>query len=452
MKIGPFEITRRKKSEQKSSDDFWTHEDLAFSGHLPRTSFQYGRDVRHGLDSNVIMSPVSWIMRTFTEAEPVVESRRNDRWQRVDGHQLEGLLNQPNAFYDGDAIFKALVISYCLDGNAYIIKRRNIIGEVLELWYAPHWMVEPKWPQDGSIFISHYEYRPGNGEMIRLLPRDVVHLRFGLDPRNPRKGFSPLRPLLREIFTDEEASNFAAAVLRNQAFPGVVISPKEGMTQTREEATALKERFKTHFSGDRRGDPFVATRPTDLHTFGFNSQQIQLTGLRDMTEERVCAAIGLPAAVVGFGSGLQQVKVGATMRELVRLARVNVINPMARSFGRALTSQLLVDFVGQVRRFRVRFDMSDVSVFQEDETEREERIIARVEGGVMQVSDAQEQLGLEVDETQHIYLRDSSKVAVPANEDPTMLPAVVDSRLNGNGNGPEEEGVLGGRLADVDAE
>ena len=447
MRIGPFEIQLRRKGSEQKSHDFYTAEDLAFSGGLPRTAYPYGRDVRHGLDSNVIMSPVSWIMRTFSEAEPVVEARRNDRWQTVDGHKLTALLKQPNQFYDGDATFKALVISYCLDGNAYLIKRRNDIGDVLELWYAPHWMIEPKWPNDGTTFISHYEYRPGVGSKQILLPRDVVHIRFGLDPRNTRKGFSPLRPLLREIFTDEEASNFAASVLRNQGFPGIVMSPKEGMSKTREEAAALKARFTQHFTGDRRGEPFVATGPTDISTFGFNAQQIQLTGLRDVSEERVCAMLGLPAAVVGFGAGLQQVKVGATMRELVRLARVNVINPMAGTFGRALTSQLLTDFVSQVRRFRVRFDMSDVSVFQEDETEREERIIARVDGGIMQVADAQDELGLKVDETQHIYLRDSNKVAVPANKEPVVLP-VVDS-MNGNG---ADEVSLGGRLTGATAD
>ena len=446
MRIGPFEIQLRRKGSEQKSHDFYTAEDLAFSGGLPRTAYPYGRDVRHGLDSNVIMSPVSWIMRTFSEAEPIVEARRNDRWQTVDGHKLTALLKQPNQLYDGDATFKALVISYCLDGNAYLIKRRNDIGDVLELWYAPHWMIEPQWPNDGSTFISHYKYRPG-GKPQDLLPRDVVHIRFGLDPRNTRKGFSPLQPLLREIFTDEEASNFAASVLRNQGFPGILISPKEGMSQTREDAKGVKARFTQHFTGDRRGEPFVATAPTDISTFGFNAQQIQLTGLRDVSEERVCAMLGLPAAVVGFGAGLQQVKVGATMRELVRLARVNVINPMAGTFGRALTSQLLTDFVSQVRRFRVRFDMSDVSVFQEDETEREERIIARVDGGIMQVADAQDELGLKVDETQHIYLRDSNKVAVPANKEPVVLP-VVDS-MNGNG---ADEVSLGGRLTGATAD
>ncbi len=452
MRLGPFEILFRSKAREQKQQDFWTHEEVALSGRLPRTNYPYGRDIRHGLDSNVIMAPVAWIMRTFTEAQAIVEARRNDRWQEAEGsigaERVEMLLRQPNAFYDGDAMFKALTISYCLDGNGYLIKRRNSIGEVLELWYAPHWMMEPQSRPDGSEFISHYKFQPGGGQPIDYLPRDIVHFRFGLDPRNPRKGYSPLRPLLREVFTDEEASNFSAAVLRNQGFPGVVLSPKEGHSQNREQAKDQKKRFMDHFTRDRRGEPFVATRPTEISTFGFNPQQIELTGLRDITEERVCAMLGLPASVVGFGAGLQQVKVGATMRENVRLARVNVINPMGNTFGKTLTWQLLSDFVAQIRRFRVRFDMSDVSVFQEDETEREDRILARVEGGVMQVADAQEELGLEIDESQRVYLRESSKVAVKAGQDPTRVPN-VPANANGNGNGTDD---VGGRLTLADTE
>jgi hypothetical protein len=33
-----------------------------------------------------------------------------------------------------------------------------------------------------------------------------VHFRFGLDPDDPRKGYSPLKSVLREVFTDDEAA------------------------------------------------------------------------------------------------------------------------------------------------------------------------------------------------------------------------------------------------------
>lgn len=437
MKLWPF----KKKQETKASQDgFWTANDLNFGSNLPRSSYPYGNDIRQGLDSNVIMSPVSWVMRSFTEATPIVEVKKEGRWKKVEDHSLEMLLDKPNKWYDGDAMTKSLIISYLLDGNAYLLKRRNGIGQVVELWYTPHWMIEPVWPKDGSVFISHYKYTPINGTPPQIvLPRDLIHIRFGLDPRNPRLGFSPLRPLMREIFTDEEASNFSAAVLRNQGFPGVIISPKEGTSQTKDQAKAVKQDFTRHFSGDRRGEPFVPNKAVDVATFGFNPQQINLSALRDMTEERVCAMLGLPAAVAGFGAGMQQVKVGATMRELVRLARVNVINPMARTYAKVFTCQLLTDFVSQLRRFRVRYDMSDVSVFQEDEDARERRILARVAAGVMTVSDAQGALGMEVDETQDIYIR-SSGTPTPADEVPEPTPPAepVPNRLNGATNGTSD--------------
>lgn len=437
MKVGRFEIVVRRT--QKKSDDFWTEDDVRFGRHLPRTSYNYARDIREGLDSNVVMAPVSWIMRTFTEAEPVVESKTDQRWRRSEDHPLQLRLEQPNPFYDGDALTKATIISYYLDGNGYWIKVRNRFGGVVELWYAPHWALQPKWPEHRSntVFISHYEYSPGNGQTIDLLPQDVVHFRFGIDPRNTRKGYSPLKPLLREVFTDEEAANFTAAILRNQGVPGLIVSPKAaGASMTREKAEEAKQRLIQHFTRDRRGEPFVATLPTEIAQFGFDPNQLMLGNLRDIAEERVCAMVGLPAAVVGFGAGLQQTKVGATMRELVRLARVSCINPMARSFGKTLKAQLMPDFVGQPRRFRVRYDMSEVSVFQEDETEFAKRVLLKVNGGVLRVVHAQEMLGDEVDPSQDVYLRDSRFVAVPANKDPV---AAQPPPPAGNGGPPGDE-------------
>ncbi len=199
----------------------------------------------------------------------------------------------------------------------------------------------------------------------------------------------------------------------------------------------MKELLIQHFTRDERGKPFVATGKTEVAQFGFDPNQLMLGNLRDITEERVCAMLGIPAAVVGFGAGLQQTKVGATMRELVRLARVNCINPMGKIFGSALTEQLIPDYQARSTSFRVRFDMSEVSVFQEDETAWEERILKRVQGGVLTVSQAQDMLGLEIDETQDIYLRDSRLLPVRANEDP-----ITEPEPGGNGAGELDEEQL----------
>jgi hypothetical protein len=149
-------------------------------------------------------------------------------------------------------------------------------------------------------FISHYEYKP-DALPIRIETADVVHFRWGLDPQNPRKGCSPLKTLLREIFTDDEASNYTAAMLRNVGVPPVVISPGKDAKPTQEELDEVKSTYIAKTTGDRRGEPIVMRGETSVQVLGFNPQQMDMRMARRVPEERVSAVLGIPAAVVGLG-------------------------------------------------------------------------------------------------------------------------------------------------------
>lgn len=408
-----------------TEEDGFTPSDFRSVGRLPRTSYGYAREVGQGLDSNVVMSPIGWIMRNFTEAEPVVEQRNGRAWEYSEDHALELLMARPNPFYGNDLLWKATILSHRIDGNAYWQKVRNDIGGIIGLWYLPHFLVEPKWPADGSLFISHYEYRPDfGGSPITLLPRDVVHLRDGLDPRNVRKGMSPVKPLLREVFTDEEAANFSASILRNMGVPGGIIAPKDDKAKpSPAEVEKMKEYMKTGFTGDKRGEWLVLGTPTELQQFGFDPQALMLGNLRDIAEERVCAALGVPAAVVGFGSGLQSTKVGATMKELRKEAWDSCIRPLQTSTGKQTGDQLLPDFVSKPSQFRVRWDTTQFAASQEDETEKATRNALLVEKGILRVDRAQAALGLEVDHSRAVYL---GPPVANTDEPPPLIP-------NGNG-------------------
>jgi HK97 family phage portal protein len=366
-----------------------------------------------GLHSNVLMAPVMWLMRAFTEAQLVTQRRREDSgggiiWERVIDHAVEVLIDSPNEAYDGDALWKATVISYVLAGNAYWRKVRNVFGEPVQLWYVPHWSIRPVGPSDGSKFISHYELSGSIGGPVKLAPRDVVHFRFGLDPENPRLGLSPLQTMLREVLTDDEAAKFSEQILHNMGVPGLVISPEKGSNYkpNPDEIKRLQSYFDQGFSNKRRGMALVMGGATTVQQFGFDPNKLMLPALRDISEERVCATIGIPAAVVGFGSGLQSTKVGATMRELVKLAWVQCVRPMQWSFGEQLTAQLLPDFVSQTRRFRARFDTSEVSAFQEEAEAEARRVGLLVAANVLRIDRAQHMLGLEVDPKRAVYLNE----------------------------------------------
>ena len=61
--------------------------------------------------------------------------------------------------------------------------------------------------------ITHYEYHAVqqknnlNPDFVELPRENVVHIRQGMDPDDHRRGFSPLRSVMRELAGDEAADN-----------------------------------------------------------------------------------------------------------------------------------------------------------------------------------------------------------------------------------------------------
>ncbi|MBW8638985.1 phage portal protein [Hoeflea sp. WL0058] len=393
-------------------------------GFLKRTRFNYAREVGDGLDSSVIMAPVQWVQRAFPEARLRVVSVKGDgAREEIDGHDMTALIRRPNPYYGDVHLWAATLLSYLIDGNAYWLKVRNGVGKPVELWWVPSWAIEPKWPQDGSEFISYYEYSPGGGAKTPLEFDDVVHFRHGVNPRNQRKGLSPLSGVIREIFMDLEASNFAASLLKNMGVPGVVISPDGSAQPSPEDVASVKAWFKQAFSGDNRGEPLVMGGATKVEQYGFNPQQMDMSTTRDVAEERVCAVLGVPAAVVGFGAGLQTAKVGATMTELRKLAWTNGVLPITSVFADELNRSLLPDFSKGRTAEEVEYDVSDVQALQDDLDKLFSRMDTAVRGGWAMVYEAREAAGLDVDDSHRIYLRPFSAIEVPAGAPPRVEPA-----------------------------
>lgn len=407
------------------------------AGLLRRTRFDYRREVEDGLDSSVVTAPIRWVQRALPEARLVINRRKGAVVEEVPDHPLIKLIKRPNPFYGDRVLWAATVLSWFIDGNAYWIKVRNRAGKVVELWWVPWWTMEPKAPQDGSEFLSHYEYRPGNGAIELLDPADVVHFRDGMNPRNMRKGLSALDGVIREIFIDLEASNFVASLLRNMGVPGVVISPKGGAMPAPDDVEATKSWFKEAFGGDNRGGPLVMGAPTDVQPYGFNPQQMNMSEGRDVAEERVCACIGIPAAVVGFGAGLQTAKVGATMEELSRQAWTNGVLPTCTSFADTIEQALLPDF-GNTNNLEPAWNTDNVRALREDEDKETERWGKRLASGGITVAEYRRGLGMDADKSHNIYLRPIAQIEVPADG---QRPVVQQLPKSGEKGQPDEEAI-----------
>lgn len=384
---------------------------------LPGTAFNYVREVGDGLKSGVIVAALNWIMRAFPEAPTVVERRKDELWEIQHGHALEEILDAPNPFYDGRVLWMATVMDFSF-GEAYWQKIRNGAGDVVELWWIPRALIKPiyddiRWP---GVFIHHYEYKVA-GATFDLSVDDVVHFRFGMDPTNIRRGFSQLAAMFREVYVDDQAANFTASILRNLGIIGLIFSPKTGGTGIPPgKLDEFKKYVQENFTGDKRGNAMAFSNPIDAQLLQYNLQGFDVGPIRDISEERVCAALGIPAAVIGFGTGLQQTKVGATMREMIQLAWRGAIMPMQKIMAGELKRSLIGDFQDNKSLFRVRFDASKIHALWEDDTQKAQRITSLVDGSILTVGEGRKELGYTADDTHDFYLRKVTQQAVPADD------------------------------------
>lgn len=397
---------------------------------LRRSTYDWEAAVGDGTSSSTVMAPLLWIVRTFPEAPPGLWKQLDTgQEEQIRDHPLLRLLQRPNPHFTGPLLWMATMMDWSVDGNAYWLKIRDRIGNVVELWWVPSWMIRPQSdPEDTSVFISFYEYKPDYGEPIRIDPTDIVHFRFGADADDQRKGYSPLKSVLREVFTDDEAAIYTASLLRNMGVPGLVISPEAGVQMTDADADATKGYIKARFGGDNRGDPMVMTGATKIAQFGLSPDQMLLRDLRRIPEERVSAVLGVPAIVAGLGAGLER-STFTNMGEAREMAYESTIIPTQRIVAEDIRFQLYdPDFTATADAIwstRFGFDLTKVRVLQEDLTRQAARLDQGVRGGWIRVDEARRHMGFDTSDRDRIYLRLAHTTQVPADggEPQSLAPA-----------------------------
>lgn len=403
---------------------------------FPNTAVDFQAEAGEFLNSSLVMAVCLWIARNFPEAPLMLKERGADGKQSpVPDHAFLDLMSQPNPVYPGEVLWNASVVSLNLDGNAYWQKVRNARGQVTELWYIPHFLIEPWWPEGRSdVWIEKYLYYVGT-QQVEFAPEDIVHLRLGIDPKNMRKGLAPLKSALREIASDNVAANFSYALLKNFGVTSIFMTPKDGVTIKPEDADYMKSEIKRRTSGDQAGSPIVIGAPVEAKQLSFSPDKLNVEQLRYMPEHRVCALLGVSPMVVGFGSGMG----GATfsnVSEAREAAYENNIIPTQRTIAPQLKTQLLADKLSpmsapespeSLKQLTISFDLSQVRVLATDEDALHKRAATDLASGAVTVNEYRETIGLQPVPDGNVYLRSTAIQPVA----PEMVNAQIEAARAG---------------------
>lgn len=367
------------------------------------TDIDYGREVGDLLNSSLVMTAANWVARCLPEANLiVVEIGKDGKETPVQNHPAVKILNRPNEYFSQATMWKAFAISWIIDGNSYMIKARNNYGELKELWYAPSFMMEPRWPLDGSKFISQYDYNV-DGRVNPFDVSDVIHFRNGVNPYNMRLGLSPCASVLREIYADSQVANYQGSLLAHGAVPPAVLSPKpDALGGIEVDTKELKERYIESTQGDERGKVFVSSMPVELTKISFNPSEMNLTELRLMPEERFASVIGIPTAVLGFGENHRPTGLNNNTSKADERAYESFMIPLWKFLEDELTAQLMPDF-DTTGRYRFKFDLRSVRALSLDEDALYKRLTMAYKSDWLKKSEARSQAGLPVAAEDEVY-------------------------------------------------
>jgi HK97 family phage portal protein len=416
---------------------------------MNRTQYDYEYWVGDASTNSAVVAAVGWMARNFPEA-PVRIARANEdegaptkfiKPRATGPGRMLQLLERPNLYYSGVAQWMATITDFKCTGNAYWLKVRNSMGRVEQLWWLPSWMTEPAWDETRSDqFIGWYEYSI-DGVTWAYRPEDIIHFRDGLDKHNPRKGMSALASLFREIYTDDEASNLTASLMRNLGVPGIVLSPANttGPTGRFKDPEEMKETFMSKFSGDKRGEPFVSSVPVDLKVASWSPEQMNLRDLRKIPEERITAVLGVAAIVAGLGAGLDR-STFSNFGEARKAAYEESIIPSQRLIAAELEIQLLDEFANLLD-YDVDFDWSKATAMQENAADVWKRNQDAATKGLITRAQFKQAVGLPVVEGDEVYVVPQNMLFVSPGKTPqTSLPKPPQPLLLPKEKAPAQNG------------
>lgn len=391
--------------------------------------------------SALLMAAYQWLSAGLASARlTVVRVGADNTETEVQDHPLVTLFDQPNPYYGSEELLSGIAFDWLVYATAYILKFRNVGGGIAELWYEPAATIRPVWPPDGSEWISGYEVNR-NGYWIPVDSEDVFVLRRGID-MTTRMGQSPTAALLREYYTDRQAAQFAALLMKQGLVPPLLVALGDKDSQV--SAADMKD-FKNGLvrlmSGGAAGEPAVINAPAQVETLNFDYSKIGLREVRQIPEERFCSAMGISPYSLHFGTS-RSASTYANVENYLRFDYKAYILPLQKYIAKRLAREILPD-LGATDNLQVRWNYDDVPLMQADKTVEWARIANAYKARILDQAEAREAIGYKSDPSQvAVYYPvpaattsenepEDAATALPATPVPTFtdMPAKAQAQL-----------------------
>jgi len=293
--------------------------------------------------------------------------------------KVDTLLNkEPNPFQDISTFKRNLITDYLLDGNMFIYY------DGAHLYHVPADTVSIH--GDAKTYVDKYTYNE-----IDYKPTEIIHIKEN-SFHDIYRGVSRLKPAVRTMQIMSYMRNFQDNFFQNGAVPGLVLKSPNTLSEK------IKERMMQ--SWQMRYRPDTGGRRPLILDGGIEIDKISDISFKDLdfqsaiqeNEKIILKAIGVPPIMLDSGNN-------ANIRPNMRLYYLETVLPIVRKLNFGLSR-----FFG----FEIKEDVTDIPALQPELRDQSQYYTSLVNGGIISVNEAREQLGFE-------HLEGQDDVRIPAN-------------------------------------
>lgn len=345
--------------------------------------------------NSAVMACLAWIMDTLPEARTLVKTGKGeDDDPTLDASPWYEFVRYPSATLDWTDLLGSTGFGLALDGNAYWLlgetKRYRPIVE-----WIPSTRCKPCAPRGSEhLGATHYEIRRQGGRVERVEPDRIVQFRQGQDPENPLLGLSRPKSAMLEIMSDQEATVYTHALMKNPKMGTIVTLANPEATLDDATAEKLKTVLAEQLGGRNRHELAIPSEPLKFDQLGFPPDKMAIRENRKTPEERICAVFRIPPIVVGLGAGLDRSTYSNT-KEAREMAVEQCLAPMWRKIANTITTKFFPLIGADVGEAYLEFDLSGVRALQDDLDALYVRADRAFRGGLVTRGEGRSLLGFE---------------------------------------------------------
>lgn len=330
----------------------------------------------------IVNRAVNMIVDDSAEIPSIIQgsSKLNGIIKGIKRTKVDTLLNyEPNPFQDINTFKRNLITDFILDGNIFIY------FDGVHLYHLPSSKMAIHSSTD--TYVERYTF----SNEVDYSPKEIIHIKensfFSIYRGVPR-----LSPALRTMQLMASMRKFQDNFFKNGAVPGLVLKSPNTLSEK------IKERMIQSW-GVRYKPDAGGRRPLILDG-GIEVDQISNISFKDLdfqssiaeNEKIILKALGVPPILLDSGNN-------ANIRPNLRLYYLETILPIVRKINFGFER-----FFG----FKINEDITDIPALQPELRDQSAYYTSLVNGGIITVNEAREQLGFDAVDGQ-------DDVRIPAN-------------------------------------